>query len=60
MRFFKALLFLAAGSVIHSFSDEQDLRRIGGLFNYMPVTYISMFIGNLALIGFPFFSGFLF
>jgi len=56
--FFKALLFLSAGSVIHAMSDEQDLRRLGGLLNVMPVTYVCMFIGSLALTGFPFLSGF--
>jgi NADH-ubiquinone oxidoreductase chain 5 len=56
--FFKALLFLSAGSVIHAMSDEQDLRKLGGLLNIMPVTYICMFIGSLALTGFPFLSGF--
>ena len=56
--FFKALLFLSAGSVIHAMSDEQDLRKLGGLLNIMPVTYICMLIGSLALTGFPFLSGF--
>jgi NADH-quinone oxidoreductase subunit L len=56
--FFKALLFLSAGSVIHAMSDEQDLRKLGGLLNIMPITYICMFIGSLALTGFPFLSGF--
>jgi len=56
--FFKALLFLGAGSVIHAFLDEQDIRKMGGLYYYTPLTYISMLIGNLALMGFPFFSGY--
>jgi len=56
--FFKALLFLSAGSIIHAFSDEQDIRKMGGLSVYMPFSYMTMLIGNLALIGFPFFSGF--
>lgn len=57
--FFKALLFLSAGSVIHAFStEEQDIRRMGGLFYLMPVTYISMLIGSLALMGFPFTAGY--
>jgi NADH-ubiquinone oxidoreductase chain 5 len=56
--FFKALLFLSAGSVIHSLSGEQDIRRMGGLSKLLPFTYISFLIGSLALIGFPFFSGF--
>ena len=57
--FFKALLFLGAGSVIHGCSGEQDIRRMGGLRKYMPVTFIVYGIGMLALCGFPFFfSGF--
>ena len=56
--FFKALLFLAAGSVIIAMHHEQDIRKMGGLKKYMPVTYICMLIGSLALIGFPGFSGF--
>ena len=56
--FFKALLFLSAGSVIHSINDEQDIRRMGGLKNLLPFTYIAMVCGSLALIGFPFLSGF--
>ncbi len=56
--FFKALLFLSAGSVIHSMSDEQDIKRMGGLYNKVPLTYISMLIGSFSLIGFPFFSGY--
>ncbi len=56
--FFKALLFLAAGSVIIALHHEQDIRKMGGLKKYMPVTYICMLIGSLALIGFPGFSGF--
>ena len=56
--FFKALLFLCAGSVIHSLGDEQDLRRFGGLCSFLPVTYASFVIGSLALVGFPFLSGF--
>jgi NADH:ubiquinone oxidoreductase subunit 5 (subunit L)/multisubunit Na+/H+ antiporter MnhA subunit len=56
--FFKALLFLAAGSIIHGLNDEQDLRRMGGLIKLFPLTYISFVIGTLALIGFPFLSGF--
>jgi NADH-ubiquinone oxidoreductase chain 5 len=56
--FFKALLFLSAGSVIHAMNDEQDLRKLGGLVSIMPVTYVCMFIGSLALTGFPFLSGF--
>ena len=56
--FFKALLFLGAGSVIIAMHHEQDMRRMGGLRRYMPVTYITMVIGTLALVGTPFFSGF--
>nr|YP_209597.1 NADH dehydrogenase subunit 5 [Heterostelium pallidum]AAU00612.1 NADH dehydrogenase subunit 5 [Heterostelium pallidum] len=56
--FFKALLFLSAGSVIHSLSDEQDMRKMGGLVNFLPVTYQCMLIGTLALTGFPFLSGY--
>jgi proton-translocating NADH-quinone oxidoreductase chain L len=56
--FFKALLFLGAGSVIHAMSDEQDMRKMGGLKNLLPFTYAIMLIGSLALIGFPFLAGF--
>ncbi len=56
--FFKALLFLAAGSVIIGMHHEQDMRRMGGLARYMPVTAVTCWIGALALIGTPFFSGF--
>ncbi len=56
--FFKALLFLGAGAVIIVMHHEQDIRNMGGLRKYMPITYITMFVGSLALIGFPFFSGF--
>ena len=56
--FFKALLFLCAGSVIHSLNDQQDLRRMGGLVRIMPITYCLMLIGSLALLGFPFLTGF--
>ncbi|MFO1376156.1 MAG: NADH-quinone oxidoreductase subunit L [Steroidobacteraceae bacterium] len=56
--FFKALLFLAAGSVIIAMHHEQDMRRMGGLRKYLPVTYWTSLIGSLALIGFPGFSGF--
>ena len=56
--FFKALLFLGAGSVIHALSDEQDLRKMGGIWRQVPVTYAMMWIGSLALAGFPFFAGF--
>ena len=56
--FFKALLFLAAGSVIIALHHEQDIRKMGGLRKYMPITYWTALIGSLALIGFPGFSGF--
>ena len=56
--FFKALLFLAAGSVIIAMHHEQDMRKMGGLRKYMPITYWTALIGSLALIGFPGFSGF--
>ena len=56
--FFKALLFLGAGSVIHAFNDEQDIRNMGGIRKKLPFTYIAMLIGTLALTGFPFLSGF--
>ena len=56
--FFKALLFLAAGSVIIGMHHEQDMRKMGGLRRYMPITFITSLIGTLALVGTPFFSGF--
>ena len=56
--FFKALLFLGAGSVIHGMSNEQDMRRMGGLRKAMPITFITMFIGCLAIAGIPPFAGF--
>jgi NADH-quinone oxidoreductase subunit L len=56
--FFKALLFLAAGSVIMAMHHEQDMRKMGGLRKYLPITYWTCLIGSLALIGFPGFSGF--
>jgi NADH-quinone oxidoreductase subunit L len=56
--FFKALLFLAAGSVIIAMHHEQDMRRMGGLAKYMPITAVTCWIGALALVGTPFFSGF--
>jgi NADH-quinone oxidoreductase subunit L len=56
--FFKALLFLGAGSVIHAMSDEQDIRRMGGIWTRIPVTYAVMWVGSLALAGIPFFAGY--
>jgi NADH-quinone oxidoreductase subunit L len=56
--FFKALLFLGSGSVIHAFKDEQDIQNMGGVRKKLPYTYILMLIGTLALTGFPFLSGF--
>ena len=56
--FFKALLFLAAGSVIIAMHHDQDIRNMGGLRKYMPITWITFLVGSLALIGTPFFSGF--
>jgi NADH-ubiquinone oxidoreductase chain 5 len=56
--FFKALLFLSAGSIIHAVNDEQDMRKMGGLKNLLPFTYNMVVIGSLALIGFPFLTGF--
>jgi NADH-ubiquinone oxidoreductase chain 5 len=55
---FKALLFLGAGMVIHAVNDEQDMRKMGGLKNFVPFTYSVMTIASLALIGFPFLAGF--
>jgi NADH-quinone oxidoreductase subunit L len=56
--FFKALLFLGAGSVIHAMSDEQDIRRMGGIWKKVPITYAMMWIGSLALAGMPYFAGY--
>ena len=56
--FFKALLFLGAGSLIHSFQNEQDIKNMGGVWRKLPFTYLMMIIGTLALTGFPFLSGF--
>ena len=56
--FFKALLFLAAGSIIIVMHHQQDLQKMGGLRKYMPITWITAWLGTLALVGFPFFSGF--
>src|SRR5271154_5784420 len=56
--FFKALLFLGAGAVIHSFSDQQDVRRMGGLIKLLPFTYSVMLVGSLSLLATPFLTGF--
>ncbi len=56
--FFKALLFLGSGSVIHAFKEEQDIRQMGGVWKKLPYTWLLMLIGTLALTGFPFLSGF--
>ena len=56
--FFKALLFLAAGAVIHGLGNEQDMRRMGGLGKVLPFTFVMVLIGSLSLMGFPFFTGF--
>ncbi len=56
--FFKALLFLGAGSVIHAMSGEQDIRSMGGLKKHLPITHITFLLGTLAIVGFPGFSGF--
>jgi len=56
--FFKALLFLGAGSVIHGMSGEQDMRKMGGIWQKMPITYAYMWMGSLALAGLPFFAGY--
>jgi len=56
--FFKALLFLSAGSIIHAIADEQDMRRMGGLKRLVPFTFIVMTIGSFSLMGFPFLTGF--
>ena len=56
--FFKALLFLGAGSVIHALADEQDMRKMGGIYKLLPLTYVMMWVGSLSLAGIPFFAGF--
>ena len=55
---FKALLFLSAGCIIHGLLDEQDLRKMGGYIQILPVSYTMVLIGSLALVGFPFLTGF--
>src|SRR5258708_7092799 len=56
--FFKALLFLGAGAVIHSFADEQDVRKMGGLIKFLPFTYTAMLVGSLSLLATPWLTGF--
>lgn len=56
--FFKALLFLSSGVIIHALLDEQDMRKMGGLVKLLPFTYLMILIGSLALMGFPFLTGF--
>ena len=56
--FFKALLFLSAGSIIHAMNDEQDMRKMGALNRILPFTYTMTLIGSFALIGFPFLTGY--
>jgi NADH-ubiquinone oxidoreductase chain 5 len=56
--FFKALLFLGAGSVIHALLDEQDMRKMGGMLKLLPLTYVAVLVGSLSLTGFPFLTGF--
>jgi NADH-ubiquinone oxidoreductase chain 5 len=56
--FFKALLFLSAGSIIHALQNEQDIRKFGNLIVFLPLSYINMLIGSLALSGTPFLAGF--
>jgi NADH-ubiquinone oxidoreductase chain 5 len=56
--FFKALLFLSAGAIIHAVMDEQDFRRMGGLIYFLPKTYTMILVGSLSLMALPFFTGF--
>jgi len=56
--FFKALLFLSAGSIIHALYDEQDIRKMGGLLRYLPLTYVCFLVGSYNLMGLPFLGGF--
>lgn len=56
--FFKSLLFLSAGAIIHALNDNQDIRKMGGIINQLPITYIAFLLGSLSLVAFPFFTGF--
>lgn len=56
--FFKALLFLAAGAIIHAMGDQQDVRKLGGLFNFLPLSYSAILIGSLSLMALPWLTGF--
>src|SRR5690349_10288871 len=56
--FFKALLFLSMGSIIHALCDEQDIRKMGGIIRFLPITYIMVFIGSLSLLALPFLTGY--
>jgi NADH-ubiquinone oxidoreductase chain 5 len=56
--FFKALLFLSAGAIIHSMLDQQDIRRMGMLLKYLPISYLMILIGSLTIMGIPFLTGF--
>jgi NADH-ubiquinone oxidoreductase chain 5 len=56
--FFKALLFLSAGAIIHSMLDQQDVRRMGMLLKYLPVSYVMILVGSLTIMGIPFLTGF--
>ena len=56
--FFKALLFLSAGAIIHSMLDQQDMRRMGKLLKYLPVSYLMILIGSLTIMGIPFLTGY--
>jgi NADH-ubiquinone oxidoreductase chain 5 len=56
--FFKALLFLSMGSIIHALCDEQDIRKMGGILRFLPITYVMVFIGSLSLMALPFLTGY--
>ena len=56
--FFKSLLFLCAGAIIHAINDQQDIRKMGNIKNLKPFTYLGFFLGSLSLIAFPFTAGF--